>query len=277
MKSTWMYALFCVLLSLILWLGNAVGPATVQGADRTGSPLSTGSCNSCHAGGNFSPSISVQLLDGVNPVTQYQPNKAYTLRVRITASGNPGRYGFQAVALTGSDDSNAGAFGAAPAGFRVVTLSGRAYAEQSSPRTSNTMDIPWTAPATAGENIRFYAAGIAANHNGSSDGDSPVELSQPLVVTPMVTNTNDLLLARLELRVLGNPLAGELRLSLNNPEAGSFRFSLATLDGRRVWNTRQWLPAGASQLHWPLPELPHGHYILQLESSAGTASVKVVR
>lgn len=79
-------------------------------------------------------------LDAGTPVTQYLPNKSYTLRVRLTAgNGSPSRYGFQAVALTGTANSAAGTFGTAPTGFRKTTIVGRTYIEHNTPRTMNTM------------------------------------------------------------------------------------------------------------------------------------------
>ncbi len=277
MKKSNLYTLSALALSALLWLANGAGAGIVQGIDRTGSPLSPGACDACHSGGNFNPGITAELLDGAAPVTQYQPNRTYTLRVRITTSIAPSRYGFQAVALTGATNSNAGAFGAAPAGFRKTTIQGREYAEQNSPRTSNTMDFPWTSPATPGENIRFFAAGIASNNNGGSNGDAPVKLLQPLVISPLVSSSAEATAQRLRLRLWGNPVGSALRLSLNNPEAGMCRFALYRLDGSLVWKTQQWLSAGEQMLEWDTVALPAGLYTLSMESPSGITALKIVK
>ncbi len=277
MKKSNLYACWAVFASLLLWLANAAGPGNVQGIDRTGSPLSPGACDACHFGGGFNPSITAELLDGGVAVTQYEANKSYTLRVRINTAVSPNRYGFQAVALTGTGNLNAGAFGTPPTGFRKTTILGREYAEHSSPRNSNTMEFSWTSPPALGETIRFYAAGIAANNNGDSSGDSPVQLSGPLLISPLTSNSGEALAQRLKLRVLGNPAGESLRLGLHNPEGAPFRFALYTLDGRRAWSAAQWLPEGEQILEWETAGLPGGVYVLFAESRAGIASVKVLR
>lgn len=175
------YLLIPGLLTWIL-LSNSGGVANRQAVDRTGSPLGTGSCGSCHSGGNFSPTLSIQLLDGNTPVTRYSPGKVYEARVSIAASNNPRGYGFQLVALSGAGNIRGGTFGDAPAGFSKVTLANRVYVEQSSVRSSPVLSIPWTAPAAGSGSVRFYSAGLAVNGNGGTGGDSPVQLNLPVII-----------------------------------------------------------------------------------------------
>lgn len=277
MRNNYILLFFALLFGALLWSSSTGGAANVQGADLTGSPLGGGSCNGCHSGGSFAPLISAELLDGTTVVSQYQPGKAYTLRVRVNANGTPARYGFQAVALTGADNIKAGTFGTAPTGFRKTTLQGREYVEHSSPRTSNTLEIPWTAPTTAGEGVRFYVSGIAANNNGSSSGDASARLASPLQITPMVTSVRESVVRSLNLQVLGNPLDEELRLVLNNPEAGQFRFSLMSVDGRSFWSVQQWLQEGEQLLQWEVGQVPAGIYLLNVENKKGAGAVRIVR
>ena len=97
--------------SAFFFLSNAGGAGNAQGADRTGSPLGIGTCGSCHDGGNFSPVINVTLLEVDKQVTQYIPGKLYQIKVTIEAKNNPKEYGFQLVALSGSNHQQAGIFG----------------------------------------------------------------------------------------------------------------------------------------------------------------------
>ena len=64
-------------------LSNSGGAAAVQNVDRTSSPLGVGSCGSCHGGGNYSPVISVELLDNNTVVNKYSPGKLYQVKVFI--------------------------------------------------------------------------------------------------------------------------------------------------------------------------------------------------
>ena len=70
-------------------LSNSGGAAAVQNVDRTGSPLGVGSCGSCHSGGNYSPVISIEVLDNNSVINKYSPGKSYQVRVSIAAGNNP--------------------------------------------------------------------------------------------------------------------------------------------------------------------------------------------
>lgn len=271
------YALAGLLLGVMLWLANSSGAGNVQAEDRTGSPLGLSSCNACHGGGNFGPSVTAQLLDGGNPVSQYEANKEYTLRVRINTTATPSRYGFMAVALTGNNNAGAGTFGAPPPGFRRTTISGRVYVEHSSPRTSNTMDFPWTSPATLGEPVRFFAAGIASNNNGNTNGDAPAQLAAPLVIAPMVSSTADNLAETWKLRAWPTPSGDAWQIHFAQPQAGQFRFALYDLNGTQVWTDSRWTHAGENQMLIPAAQLPRGIYALSVSGAAGMAAIKMAK
>lgn len=278
MRNRYIVVSFCTIFGAFLWMSSTGGVANVQGADLTGSPLGDGFCSGCHSGGNFSPSISAELLDAGVAVSQYQPGKSYTLRIRVNASGSPARYGFQAVALSGADNVKAGSFGTAPTGFRKTNLQDREYVEHSSPRSANTLEIQWTAPASSGESVRFYVSGIAANNNGSSSGDGSARLSQPLQINPMVTSTREPFTNKIALKILGNPIENNLNISLQIPETGQYRFALLGIEGKTYWQKSEWLQTGENKLQWALPTFPPGVYILKIEQGKGViGTAKIVR
>lgn len=278
MNKRTLYTITAVVTAILLWLANAAGPGNVQGIDRTGSPLSPGACDACHSGGNFAPTVTAELLDAGTPVTQYQPNKSYTLRVRVTAaSGTPTRYGFQAVALTDTTNTSAGTFGTAPTGFRKTTIVGRIYVEHSTPRTNTTMDFPWTSPATLGEEIRFYAAGIAANNNSNSSGDAGAQLSAPLVLTPLVSSSNDIASEKFGLKILGNPIGDQLSIRMQASVSGDYRFTLMSLNGSTLWNREIYLAQGDHSLNFDAAALPGGVYILQVSNGVNTTGIKLIK
>ena len=163
-------------------LSNSGGAAAVQNVDRTSSPLGVGSCGSCHSGGNYSPVISVELLDNNTVVNKYSPGKLYQVKVSIAAGNNPRGYGFQLVSLSGNNNIQGGIFGNAPAGFNKINLDNRVYVEHSSTRSSGSFVIPWTAPAVGTGSVRFYGAGVAVNGSGGSGGDSHVQAALPLTI-----------------------------------------------------------------------------------------------
>jgi hypothetical protein len=265
------YSLLALFLGVILWLSNSAGAGNVQGIDRTGSPISPGACDACHAGGNFSPTLQAELLSNGTAVTQYQPNTTYTLRVRVNASNNPARYGFQAVALTGAANVKAGSFGTAPTGFRKTTIQNREYIEHSTPRTSNTMDFPWTSPATAGEEIRFYAAAIASNNANGSLGDSPTELDQALVISPLVSSSREEALPTLSFEILGQSF---IRLSSN--VAADYQLTVFSTAGTPLSDRKIRVWPGQQEIALDLDGLPAGIYIVSLTDGRARLSRKII-
>jgi hypothetical protein len=165
----------------IFFMGNSTGPAAAGNGDRTGSPVSSLTCGAagCHSGGTFSPSITIRVLDAQNnAVTTYTPGQTYTIEVNIASTSASG-FGFQATALF-AGNAMAGSFGNPGAGKQVTTLGTRSYVEHSARATSGLFSFPWTAPTAGGGTVTVYAAGIAANGNGTTSGDSPVNGSLSL-------------------------------------------------------------------------------------------------
>ncbi|MCB0376312.1 MAG: hypothetical protein KDD04_10365, partial [Sinomicrobium sp.] len=189
MKIRLVYSLFVLTAMTILFWNASGGPAEVQEADRTMSPLSNNtSCGTCHNAGAYSPVVELQILDGEVPVVIYEPEKTYTLRVAVTGT-EAAAFGFQAVALQGDDNLNAGTFGTPPAGIQVTPLNDRLYAEHSMPSDTSVFRIEWTAPAAGSGNVRFYAGGNAANDNNSVTGDQGAFLASPFVLAELGTSS----------------------------------------------------------------------------------------
>lgn len=127
------------------------------------------------------------LKDGAGtPIDKYEPGKTYTVEFKITpTNGSPARYGFQAVALLDENNSNAGQFSQLGERVRSFTQSGRQYLVQSQPNTNGIFQATWIAPENTASSVSFYAAGLAANGNNSTGGDSPVtnKLSFPVLIS----------------------------------------------------------------------------------------------
>ena len=159
-----------------LMLNNAGGPASNSNGSRVGASFSSGTCGNCHSGGSFSPSLSIQLLSGSNPVTSYASNTNYTLRVTINASNTTSgtRYGFQAVSVQSGTNTALNSWGTLPSGVTSATVSGRTHVENSARSSSNVFNIPWTSPNVSTGAITFYVAGNVVNGTGNTSGDSPV-------------------------------------------------------------------------------------------------------
>lgn len=278
MKNTLSLFTFLAVAAAVFLTGNASGPGEVQGIDRTGSPLSPGACNTggCHSGGAFSPSLQVALLDGDEPVEEYEPGKTYTFRLRINAgAGAPAGYGFQAVALTGDDDAFAGAWGDPPNGIQITTIDDRDYAEHSSPSNSNTFEIDWTAPEEGV--VRFYAAGNAVNRNGQPTGDSALPLANPLVIQPMAAGIFGVEKLAVDLRVSPVPAVDQLDLRIGGAAPGRYELSLVDALGRPLHRETIDLYAGEQTKTLNLSALPAGHYFVRLSDGRRVAAQAVVK
>ncbi|XOV69229.1 MAG: T9SS type A sorting domain-containing protein [Fluviicola sp.] len=150
------------------------GLANIANQDRTGSPISSGLCSSCHFGGSFAPSFQVEVKDaGNNVVNSYTPGAQYTVEYTVAAtSGSPGGYGMQATMLT-SSNANAGNHGTVnTANTQVSTIGGVQFLEQSGVNSSGFFSVNWTAPVAGTGTVTIYGNGIAVNGNGGTSGDS---------------------------------------------------------------------------------------------------------
>lgn len=280
MKIRILYALFVAFSAAALFWNSAGGAAASQNADRTGSPLSTSTCGAtaCHSNGSFNPSLNVQLLDGEMGVTAYEPGKTYTLRVAITGADAASGFGFQSVLLHGDDNLNAGTFGDAPTGMQVTPLNDRMYAEHSMRNTSSVFTIDWTAPASGVGDIRIYAAGNAANGNGSNSGDNGVSLSAPVVLNEAGTsNTQDYLLSFDAIQISPNPTRDGATLMLDNSRPGRYTLNLYNATGQNLYRQQLNLVQG-TQSHWvDLSEQPNGIYFLQLSDGQQQLTRKILK
>ncbi len=279
MKFPLIYTFFALLTLGFFLVSNSSGPGAVQGQDRTGSPLSNGACQICHASGAFAPTITAELLEDGEPVSEYEAGKTYTLRVEVSPTeGSPTRYGFQAVALTGADDVNAGAFGTPGAGIQVTTLQDRDYAEHSVPNTANgAFEIEWTAPEAGTGDVRIYAAGVAANGANGSGGDGGVFLVNPVVLSELLSDTREALAGNATFDLLRNPVGEQLDLRLQTETAARYELRLFDLNGRLLQARNLDLLPGRQNLAVDMGAAPAGLYLVSLTDGRAVVTQRVLK
>jgi hypothetical protein len=183
MKFKVIYSCFGLLLGAFLLMGNS-GGATAGGAGaRTGAP-SEGLCTNCHGGGSFTPSISIQMLNGATPISSYTAGNSYTLRVQMSGGSS---YGAQATILRNSNNSTAGSLSSPSSGAAVRAFGSRSYLEHSARSSTGLFTATWVAPAAGTGTVTIYGAGIVCNNLAGSGGDNGTNGS--LVLTETVTPT----------------------------------------------------------------------------------------
>ena len=273
MKYLKFYPLFFLVGLFLIFNSSAAGPGAVQGEDRTGSPVGSASCNSCHSGGNFGTQISLALQKNGQSVTQYEPAESYTLRITINTTNNPQRYGFQAVALGGEENANAGTFGSPPSGTQITNISNRNYFEHSSPRNSNSISIEWTAPIEGAGEVLFYAAGNAVNNDGDTSGDQPDILDLPLRINEAsATGLFEIERLSVNLRLYPNPTEDQLNMEIAGAKSGHYQMQIIDINGRLV--LEQLLEITESQFvrSISVASLEPGQYFLKLANETAVAS-----
>jgi hypothetical protein len=143
-------------------------------AFSTGAP-GDATCTACHGGrpNTGSGRIAIQVPGGAET---YVPGQKVRLTV-LLEDGAARRWGFQLTARSGANpQSAAGTLAAVDGNAQVETAGGLPFATHTSAGTrrgttgSVSFEVDWTPPAEPGP-VTFYAAGNAANGNGSSEGD----------------------------------------------------------------------------------------------------------
>lgn len=270
------YLFSLLLLGGTLFLSSSQGPGTIQMQDRTGGPLSNGFCGNCHAVGAFNPSMTLEVLDGSDPVTNFEGGTTYTMRITVNADAGAQVYGFQAVALSGADNQSAGSFTPGD-GQHLATVGGREYVEHNMRSEENVFETQWTAPANGTGPVRFYAATVAANNAAGSGGDGAVFLTEPVVVNDPSVNTFELPALAEKLNVYPNPVGDQLNVRASVNETTTAEVRLFNAAGQQVFQVSTDLVAGENNLQYNLAQLPAGRYTLQLSNGIAASMTTVIK
>ena len=263
MKFKMIYTFFALAGLAFLFWNNSSGAAEVQGQDRTNSPLSNAPCTACHSSGAYSPSVALEVLKEGESVQEYTPGEAYTMRVTANHTGSPASFGFQAVALAGEDNLQAGEFSNPADGIQITPLDGRQYPEHSRRNESNVFEVEWTAPMEGSGEVRFYSSVVAANNASGSGGDGSAFLNDPVVLTEAVTSSREQEALLPNLTVFPNPASERLQVQWESQERSTFRVEVYDLNGRLLLQQPQQAMPGVQSTVVDLSSLPQGIYQLR--------------
>ena len=135
----------------------------------------------CHTGQNVNSGTGITSFTFSDNIETYSPGETYPITVSITQDGI-NRFGFECVAIVNNDSTNAGTFIITNA-VRTQVLpgskefEGREYVTYTYNGTNPYTDgvgkwsFDWQAPATDVGPVTFYIATVAANNDGTDDGD----------------------------------------------------------------------------------------------------------
>ena len=139
---------------------------------KTNSPLDGQNCTSCHSGSINSGSGTISITTDI-PSGGYLPGNTYTITTTVAQAGI-NKFGFE---LTAENLSvKQGTFfitNAIETKFANGTSNTGVTHKQAGTSGTNTKswDCDWEAPASGTGDITFYSSALAANSNGSNNGD----------------------------------------------------------------------------------------------------------
>jgi hypothetical protein len=177
---------------------EALGSSDVPPAGRAGAPLSSSTtettCSACHGAAVAGGRVSIQAP------TEYTAGQTYTIKVTVVdptpaSATRTLAWGFELTSIKNSDYSMAGAY-TTTAETGTATGNSRTYIGQSASGLfdgqpdSASWSFQWTAPAQGSGAVTFYAAGLAADGNGTRNAadhtyttSAPVPEKAPTPVT----------------------------------------------------------------------------------------------
>ncbi len=166
--------------------GRAMAFSSGPPSQRTGAPGDAGTCNTsgCHSGSATNSGSGQLLLTGLP--ASYTPGATLTGLQLTLQDPTASRWGFQLVAKT-AQGVVTGTL--TPENTTFAQTNSEGYLEHKSTGTFSgtsseaSWTFRWTAPTAGAGAVTFYAAGNAANNNGSSSGDKIYTLISPPTVT----------------------------------------------------------------------------------------------
>lgn len=254
-------------------------------AGRTGSPGET-TCNTagCHVGNTLNdPSGSISIAaPGLDANWEYAPGSTYQIQVTVSRTGN-GKFGLGFESLLASG-ANAGTFtitDPAQTQLKTATVSGNVRNNvvhktgAGLSNNSHTFTFNWTAPPTGSGNVKFYAAGNAADGQTNPANDFIFTMMQELEEESGSGVAENSFVANLS--VHPNPVKENLQFTFSVAKPSNIVFSLVNLQGETVQQfAERPFSAGAHQFSMSLDaNVNNGVYLLKAES-AGTASIRKV-
>jgi hypothetical protein len=256
-------------------------PASETGAAATGSAPAEGTCQLCHSGNTLNTSGTLSIL---NVPAVYKPDSQYIFTVQLSSTQNSSfanrKWGFEITAVNAGTGGGFGTLARSHADTSTTQIvngagnfSTRRYVEHNSSGTRTGLASPvswtlrWTAPNAASSTVRalFFAAGNAANGDGSSSGDWIYTASAAALPPARVSSTASLVFGTV---IVGANAQQTLQVGNSTPSPGDvLSYSLTAPAGFAAPGGTFTANAGAA---------PNSHTITMITSAAATLSGNLV-
>lgn len=278
MKLRIIYTFFGLAFFVLLTMSNSSGRANASQEGATTAPGDGTTCTTCHSGGNFGASVSLQLFDKTTnmAITEYVPGTTYDVAVTISTTTAPAGFGFQAIAMKDSDDTSISSWANnATANTQVTDVGSRQYFEQSAIASDNVFEAEWTAPAASTGNVTFYFAGNAIDGTGSTANDQSV--TNTVTFTESTVSTSGLAKLGISLDVFPNPTVESLTLTLNADEAKDLTINIYDLNGKQLHNEKVTAQNGNNRFQFDVATYTKGIYFVEITDGINRTATRFVK
>ncbi|HEX5001824.1 MAG TPA: choice-of-anchor V domain-containing protein [Bacteroidia bacterium] len=209
-------------------------------AGVTGSPGET-TCNtsSCHVGNPVnSANGSIEIVAPTMTNWQYTPGQVYPISVTVSQTGRSlFGLGFESLQSSGANGGALTISNATQTQLKNAVIGGNLRTSVvhklngGASANTHTFTFNWTAPASTVGNVTFYAAGNAANGNGSESGDYIYTVNQLVVPVTSGIVENE---ASSVFATYPNPVTDELHVDYFLADKSGIQIQLYTLEGKLV-------------------------------------------
>jgi len=269
-------------LAYLTLTSNKTGPASAGTGDVTGSPLSFNgntTCASCHSGGLGSTTADIKIYDQLNnEITdnRYFPGGNYKIRIEGSNTSNLSAFGFQFVALTGSN-TQAGTYTSVNSPAKQSPMGGITYIEHASPipiaSGLYTVEFEWQAPMTG--NVDMYACLNAVNSNDDFSGDRPSP-SVKKTLTPIPASVPSLS-ENIKITAYPNPAVNDVHLKITDAEPGLYFVKVLDLSGKTIHTESLNVKSGAAQLQLQTTNWASGLHFAQIVKDGAQRMIPIIK
>jgi hypothetical protein len=243
---------------------------------RTGAPGEQTCWNNCH---NSFPLNSGDGDMSISGPEFFSPGQTYTISVGLSDPGQS-RWGFEitpldigSIAIT--DPANTQLSNSGDNTYVKHTSAGTYAGNQNGPVS---WSFDWTAPDNPPSQVVFYAAGNAANNNGSGSGDFiyTTSFTSTLTTTGIDDDPFATLPSHLSMSNYPNPFNAATTISFNLPVSGHTSLEIYNLHGQLIETLMDGIhTAGEYNVVWNADDLPSGLYFYKLSVKDLTSTNKM--
>jgi len=268
-----------IIFSLIGFI--AIGSAIKHSSGQSGNAGSPGeeTCVQCHDNAGAPGSVAIETNI---PNNHYVMDSTYTVTVTVSQAATT-LFGLDFEALD-STNANAGSFvitnttetKAEVAGNGRNTVTHVSDGGLVTTAGSKSFSFNWKAPSTDVKQVTFYVTAMAADKDGTFDGDNVY--SKTMIVNSPTTTIGIANVARIEkINIFPNPIQDKLNITFSNNGSGNVKASLYTINGQKVVELfNENLNQGSAVKTVQVPaNIAKGTYILNLEKEGQTFTKKV--